>query len=158
MRMHNTAILLLDQASSINLARSNTFFLIKSRTWITNDFMNVFNSFASIYVFSYHLHVTPFLMHLSIWSSQGDLDINWLPSLPSGIWLRVWAPDWGSLIFLQGGMKLNLIITCARLCTGSPSTRWEEITNVNGTYANMTLAGDLQGFVWEHFGSKRRSC
>ena len=41
-----------------------------------------------------------------------------LPSPPSGIWLRIWAPGWGCLLFLHGGMGPSPIVPCARLCAG----------------------------------------
>ena len=41
-----------------------------------------------------------------------------LPSPPSGIWLRIWAPGWGCLLFLHGGMGPSHIVPCAPLWAG----------------------------------------
>jgi len=58
-RTRNAVILLLGQVSSSNLARSRTFFLVTSQTWIINDFMNVFNG---VYLLMYFLAVAFFTM------------------------------------------------------------------------------------------------
>ena len=39
-----------------------------------------------------------------------------LPSPPSEIWLRIWAPGWGRLLFLHGRMGPSHIVPCVRLC------------------------------------------
>ena len=59
------------------------------------------------------------VMHLSMLSPRGGGDPGhirgiWplLPSPPSGIWLRIWVPGWGRLLFLHGGMRPSHVVPC----------------------------------------------
>ena len=67
------------------------------------------------------------VMHLSMLSPRGItlIDINdlwgtWplLPSPPSGIWLRIWVPGWGRLLFLRGRIGPSHIVPRTCLCAG----------------------------------------
>ena len=69
-------------------------------------------------------------MHLSMLSPRGDLGHMWgiwplLPFPPLGIWLRIWIPGWGHLLFLCRGIGPSHIIPCARLCAARLWKPWK---------------------------------
>ena len=67
---------------------------------------------------------TVYLKHVSMLSPRrvggtpgicGAFDLYCLPHPSSGIWLRIWVPGSGRLLFLHGGMGPSHV-PCARLC------------------------------------------